>query len=278
MKVGVASGMQLAFLTTAMLLLVVPLEKFILKNIQLDQGWVPLLSRAIPFAICIAILLGVPRIREQARADLRAPIPPGRRLEVLVVTLLKLAAPLAVAGFYALSHWMMGGSVAVEQNLQLDQIHDRSAAIAFSIPGALLGVVLAGLVAPVIEELLFRGFIYRAWERQWGWIPSMILTSLTFGVYHTHFLSAFVSSLIFVCIYRRTGTLVAPIIVHAAYNVSLWYPLLGQFMFPGPTRPPGDPATWSLQMAALTVLVLAVPVYIFMARHKHEPANLPVGQ
>lgn len=48
-----------------------------------------------------------------------------------------------------------------------------------------LGVVLSGFVAPVVEELYFRGFLLPRMG-QWGW-AAPVVNSLLFAVYHFYF-------------------------------------------------------------------------------------------
>jgi membrane protease YdiL (CAAX protease family) len=48
-----------------------------------------------------------------------------------------------------------------------------------------LGVLLSGFVAPVVEELYFRGFLLPRMEH-WGWLAP-VLNSLLFAVYHFYF-------------------------------------------------------------------------------------------
>ena len=85
---------------------------------------------------------------------------------------------------------------------------------------AALGVVAIGL-APVAEELLFRGLIYPAvkragfpWLALWG-------TSLFFAVIHFNlatFLPLLVLALVLTWLYEQTGNLLAPIVAHATFN------------------------------------------------------------
>ncbi len=48
-----------------------------------------------------------------------------------------------------------------------------------------LGVVLSGFVAPVVEELYFRGFLLPR-IKHWGWVAPVI-NSFLFGLYHFYF-------------------------------------------------------------------------------------------
>lgn len=48
-----------------------------------------------------------------------------------------------------------------------------------------LGIILSGFVAPLIEELYFRGFLLPR-MKHWGWVAPVI-NALLFGVYHFYF-------------------------------------------------------------------------------------------
>ncbi|MCI5509466.1 MAG: CPBP family intramembrane metalloprotease [Eubacterium sp.] len=80
-----------------------------------------------------------------------------------------------------------------------------------------------GILAPVAEELVFRGLIFarlKEWMKPW---LAMILSALIFGVYHgniVQFVYAFFMGLILALIYYRTGTLLTCIAAHVVAN--LW--------------------------------------------------------
>src|SRR5207244_1951853 len=157
--------------------------------------------------IALAVLFGIPALRRYCRAELSIPLPPGRKLEVAVVAAAKLSLPLAFAGAIALWYWVSQGGAALENHMLAERNIGREQEAAFSDAGVVRHLLLFSFVGPIVEELIFRGLLYRAWERQWGWIPAMLLTSALFAAYHPHFASAFLASIVFVCLYRRTGTL-----------------------------------------------------------------------
>ena len=132
-------------------------------------------------------------------------------------------------------------------------------------------LVLVPVIGPIIEEVIFRGFLYRALAAKWGWIAAMVLASALFGLYHTHFYAAFISSIVFVCVMRRTGSLWSAIVVHGFGNLMLWWPLAGQFVFPhwGPTS---GLSTWYFHIACLAFTVIALPIYVWMSRDRHAAA------
>lgn len=275
MKIGSASGLQIAFFTFAGLLLAVPLSRYLDSILPWSNDQREILGRTIPFIIFGLVLVLFPALRRRCREDLSIPIPADRKREIILVAIAKLWFPMAIAGGIGLWFWYIGGNEALERRMLAETSEDGQMAYAFSTPGLVRQLFLAVLVAPVLEELVFRGFLYRAWERQWGWVPAMLLTSVLFGLYHSYFLSAFVGSIIFVCLLRRTGTLWAPIAVHSASNLALWYPLLGRHFFPKGVAAQRDIAEWKLQIACLLVAAIAIPAYVWLARNARRPASIP---
>jgi membrane protease YdiL (CAAX protease family) len=91
----------------------------------------------------------------------------------------------------------------------------------------LLFVVLATAVAPVLEELLFRGIVLRGLMLRLGFWPAAVVSSLCFGVLHAQSLGrdavvVVAATAVFglgLCVLtRRTGRLGPGIGVHAARN------------------------------------------------------------
>ncbi len=99
-------------------------------------------------------------------------------------------------------------------------------------------IVMAALVivaAPIIEELMYRGLLQRALHQlSLGRWPAIIAASLIFALMHLHAVpphavaALFVLSLGFGWIYEKTGSLAAPITMHALFNAgNLAFALLG---------------------------------------------------
>src|SRR5260221_974094 len=104
----------------------------------------------------------------------------------------------------------------------------------------------------------------------------MLATSAMFAAWHPYHLSAFVSSILFICVLRRTGSLRASIVVHATYNILLWYPLLGQFLFRTKGRETGEIYLWAPHLAVLALVAVALPIYVWMSRdEKANPDEIP---
>jgi membrane protease YdiL (CAAX protease family) len=91
---------------------------------------------------------------------------------------------------------------------------------------ALLFMAMAVFVAPLVEETLFRGYLYPLFARSFGVAPGIVITGVLFGLMHGAQLGwtwALVSVLIFVGIVftvvrARTGSVVASYLMHLGYN------------------------------------------------------------
>ena len=264
-----ATGVQITLLIFAVLLLAVPLSTCLAELFKVaSESQRDLLGRLVAFACGAVVIASFPALRRSAASMLSRPIPHDRLGEVLAVSLLRLPIALGLAGATAMWIWMTEGDAALEQRMALDPA--KNLEYAFSTDGLVFFLFMGTLVAPVLEELVFRGFLYRAWERRWGWFPAMLGVSTVFAIYHPFFLHAFISSLVFVCIFRRTGTLWGPIVVHAVGNALLWYPLGGQFLAPSVGRAVGDISTWGLQLGCSFFLVIAVPAYVLVATRERN--------
>lgn len=107
-----------------------------------------------------------------------------------------------------------------------------------SAAGLALHLVAGAVIAPVAEELLFRGFALTAWRRSVGARGAIARSSLVFVLAHVLFVGGEgfreAASLAFVAgvarvpvaialgwLYVRTGSLWGPIGLHAAYNAIL---------------------------------------------------------
>lgn len=84
------------------------------------------------------------------------------------------------------------------------------------------------LVAPVVEELFFRGLLLGALRRRWGTGVAVVGSSLVFGVTHfqpLQFVALTAAGLMFAGAAVRTGRLAAAIAVHAGFNATTFVAL-----------------------------------------------------
>ncbi len=94
---------------------------------------------------------------------------------------------------------------------------------------ALAVLAASVLIAPLAEELVFRGYIYTLLEGLWGKTPAVILSGVAFGAIHFPQLSGgyvqmatlTVVGLVFSGVRARTGNTTTAILLHLGYNATL---------------------------------------------------------
>ena len=105
---------------------------------------------------------------------------------------------------------------------------------------ALMFMAMAVLVAPLVEETLFRGYLYPLFARSFGVWPGIFLTGLLFGLMHgaqlgwTWSLVAILImvGVIFTLVRARTGSVFASYLMHLGYNSLIsFFAILGTHGF-----------------------------------------------
>jgi hypothetical protein len=87
-----------------------------------------------------------------------------------------------------------------------------------------LTVLLACIVGPLAEELLFRGVMYPAIRHHAPRLVAMLISGGIFAGIHTNilgFLPIMALGCLLAYVYERTGTLAAPLAVHVVHNALL---------------------------------------------------------
>ncbi len=85
-----------------------------------------------------------------------------------------------------------------------------------------LELAVVGVLTPIVEELIFRGLIYRRlrWSLDAKW--AMVISALIFAVFHGNLLQgiyAFGIGLLMAYIYERYHHILAPILIHVGANM-----------------------------------------------------------
>jgi uncharacterized protein len=179
---------------------------------HLGQRALVVLSIVIYGAITVAILAFAHWRGGQAWRDLiawRTPIIPATDRWLWVIV--------ACALLYGVAASLALGQIDEHSHLGFKLFHDHVANLAL--------VMLAVVVAPVTEELLFRGWIYTGLRYRLGMWPALVLSSAVFAFAHyedTHIyaLVVFPIGLALGGMRERTGSTKAPILFHAFYNLA----------------------------------------------------------
>jgi uncharacterized protein len=99
---------------------------------------------------------------------------------------------------------------------------------------ALLVMLMSVLLAPIVEETIFRGYIYPVIARSFGVAASVISTGTLFGLLHAPQLWGgwgqiallVMVGIVFTYVRAVTGTVVASYLLHLSYNFTLFLAFL----------------------------------------------------
>ena len=83
-----------------------------------------------------------------------------------------------------------------------------------------------GIMAPLCEELLFRGYLFHAVNKKYGTWPSVIITSFLFAAIHGQWfqlLPLFMAGFFLNAFYLHSRSLIATIFMHSAWNTFSLY-------------------------------------------------------
>jgi membrane protease YdiL (CAAX protease family) len=91
---------------------------------------------------------------------------------------------------------------------------------------SILGLVNAVVLAPVVEELLFRGLLFTALRKRFSSFPTLAATTLTFGLLHIengllHVVSVLPAGAFLGYAREKSGGVGLPILLHASMNAAV---------------------------------------------------------
>ncbi len=207
--------------------------------IHLLSGYLPINSPAVmmttlqmvSLALTLLYLLGFSLMQE--RATLRAIwIHPERsRLTCLcedfglgiVTWLVAFPVTLALGQLAELVTYIITGKEGI------DQLAIRFLKLVKESPSLLtIALVAIVVIAPVIEELVFRGFLYTYLRQKMSKMGAILLSSLIFAIFHFSpqqgvsnvplLFSLFTFSFFLAFLYERQRSLLAPIALHMTFN------------------------------------------------------------
>lgn len=78
-----------------------------------------------------------------------------------------------------------------------------------------------GVVAPFVEELFFRGFVFPGLRNQWGWRKGAMVSAGLFALAHivpTSYLPIFILGFIFAFLYQTSDSIWPSILMHMIFN------------------------------------------------------------
>lgn len=93
--------------------------------------------------------------------------------------------------------------------------------IQYSVP-VWLGLILYGLVSPMVEEMVFRGIIYSRIKKFYGIPAAVLFSALLFGAFHGNlpqFVYGTAMGILMAACQEYSGCFAAPVFVHMSANI-----------------------------------------------------------
>ena len=81
--------------------------------------------------------------------------------------------------------------------------------------------LVGAVIAPIVEEIFFRGFLFQGFRQKYGWMPAVFISSAIFGAAHLDpvaLIPTFVLGCVLAYMYHRSNSVWPGIIFHAAIN------------------------------------------------------------
>jgi len=163
--------------------------------------------------------------------------------------------------------WLLPGYIKEAADLQIFLPSDAPAKV-------ILTFLLAGFIAPVMEELVFRGLILQRLAVKFGYGWAIITSSLVFGLLHMEGWSGATAFAVFMClIYLHTRNIWVPIVLHILNNMGslvLEYVLRHQVV-----KPSVEELRSELAYSMICLLILPVIISFIKKYWRPDEIELP---
>ena len=81
--------------------------------------------------------------------------------------------------------------------------------------------IAAVVIAPLVEETFFRGFLFQGFRHKYGWIAGMLISSAIFAIAHLDLVAlipTFILGCVLAYLYHRSNSIWPGIILHFLVN------------------------------------------------------------
>jgi membrane protease YdiL (CAAX protease family) len=126
------------------------------------------------------------------------------------------------------------------------------------------------LIAPVCEEIIFRGLIFNRLKTKFNFTFSIIISSIIFGLLHSiDFIGATIFAISMTFIYLKTKKLIIPILLHSFYNtICLLFSYIDKSDDPLPTMNELLNVNSIILSSGVFLISILVLLFIFKSIHK----------
>jgi membrane protease YdiL (CAAX protease family) len=81
--------------------------------------------------------------------------------------------------------------------------------------------LVGAVLAPLVEEIFFRGFLFQGFRAKYGWVSGMLLSSLIFAIAHldpASLIPTFVLGNLLAYLYHRSNSVWPGVLLHVLVN------------------------------------------------------------
>ncbi len=104
---------------------------------------------------------------------------------------------------------------------EMSQSYQRASELLYT-PSLSVQILCLGMIIPIMEELLFRGLIFKRLRESMPMVSAVIYSALFFGLYHGNLVQMIygtICGLLLAYTYEKFGSLKAPILMHMIMNI-----------------------------------------------------------
>ncbi|MEW8335511.1 MAG: type II CAAX endopeptidase family protein [Candidatus Thiodiazotropha sp.] len=135
----------------------------------------------------------------------------------------------------------------------------------FHIVENILSLLSLVVLAPVFEEIAFRGILLHSWSEKWGINRAILISSLLFGAAHPDPIGAAAFGVAMSVLYLRTQTLLVPMFCHALNNLVVWLYEAGYAIALGPDYEytlEEFQSSWTIGLACAVIVFIWASLYL----------------
>ncbi len=118
----------------------------------------------------------------------------------------------------ALSQYIILGVLGFESAEQ--QRNDLGVATLQNIIQSIIFILSVAVITPIKEEMVYRGILYRFFEKKYSFIVGIVVSSVIFGLLHGGLpITAMIMGMVFVILFKKTQSILPSMVLHIIWNL-----------------------------------------------------------
>lgn len=150
--------------------------------------------------------------RDRSRDKMYGVIPNKKAPAVKYILVVAMAATLSIA---------MNNLIIIGNLSSYSASYEATAKAFYSAP-VIMQILCLGILAPIAEELVFRGLMYRRMREDTKFVMAVIYTAVVFGLFHGNMVQMIygtVMGLMLAYVCEKYGSVLAPVVAHITANL-----------------------------------------------------------